>query len=32
MIDPDDNMSDGEFMDYMVEHYKVPEFLHLDEL
>lgn len=32
MIDPDDNMSDGEFIDYMVKYYKVPEFLNLDEL
>ena len=32
MIDLDDNMSDGEFIDYMSKYYKVPEFLHLDEL
>jgi hypothetical protein len=32
MIDPDDMMSDGEFIDYMMAYYKVPEFLQLDEL
>jgi hypothetical protein len=32
MIDPNDEMSDGQFIDYMMDHYKVPEFLHLDEL
>jgi len=32
MIDPDANMSDGDVIDYMMKYYKVPEFLHLDEL
>jgi hypothetical protein len=32
MIDPDDMMSDGEFIDYLFDYYKVPEFIHLDQL
>jgi hypothetical protein len=32
MIDPDDIMSDGQFIDFLFDYYKVPEFLHLDEL
>ena len=32
MIDPDDTMSDGEFIDYLFDYYKVPEFIHLDQL
>jgi hypothetical protein len=32
MIDPEANMSDGDTIDYMMKYYKVPEFLHLDQL
>lgn len=32
MVDPDDMMSDGEFIDYLAIHYRVPEFLHLTQL
>lgn len=32
MIDPNNEMSDGRLINYMMDHYKVPEFLHLDEL
>ena len=32
MIDPDDMMSDGEFIDYISRYYRVPEFIHLDQL
>ena len=32
MIDPDASMTDGEVIDYMMKYYKVPEFLHLDQL
>jgi hypothetical protein len=32
MIDPEANMTDGEVIDYMSKYYKVPEFLHLDQL
>lgn len=32
MLDPDANKSDGEVMDYMMKYYRVPEFIHLDQL
>ena len=32
MIDPEANMTDGEFIEYISRYYKVPEFLHLDQL
>jgi hypothetical protein len=32
MVDPEDMMSDGQFIDYLFDHYKVPEFIHYDEL
>jgi hypothetical protein len=32
MIDPEDMMSDGEFIDYIAMYYRVPEFIHLDQL
>lgn len=32
MIDPDDDMTDGEMLDYIINYYKVPEFIHLDQL
>jgi hypothetical protein len=32
IIDPDANMTDGEVIDYMMQFYKVPEFIHLDQL
>jgi len=32
MIDPDANMTDGEVIDYLMKHYRVPEFIHLDQL
>ena len=32
MIDPKASMTDGEVIDYMSKYYKVPEFLHLDQL
>lgn len=32
MIDPDDTMSDGQFIDYLFDYYKVPEFIHYDQL
>lgn len=32
MIDPNDTMTDGEFIDYIATHYKVPEFIHYDQL
>lgn len=32
MVDGDDEMSDGEFIDYLIDHYKVPELLNLEEL
>lgn len=32
MIDPDDTMTDGQFIDYLFDYYKVPEFIHYDQL
>lgn len=32
MIDPEDTMTDGEFIDYLFDYYKVPEFIHYDQL
>jgi hypothetical protein len=32
MVDPEDMMSDGDFIDYLATYYRVPEFLHLDQL
>jgi hypothetical protein len=32
IIDPNANMTDSEVIDYMSKYYKVPEFLHLDQL
>jgi hypothetical protein len=32
MVDPEDMMSDGEFIDYIAMYYRVPEFIHLDQL
>ena len=32
MIDPIANMTDGEVIDYMCKYYRVPEFIHLDQL
>ena len=32
MIDPKASMTDGEVIDYMIKYYKVPEFIHYDEL
>jgi hypothetical protein len=31
-IDPEANMTDGETIDTMMQYYRAPEFLHLDEL
>jgi len=31
-IDPEANMTDGETIDHMMQYYRAPEFLHLDEL
>jgi len=32
MLDPDTNMTDGEMLDYIARNYRVPEFIHLDQL
>ncbi len=32
IIDPDESMTDGETIDYMMQYYRVPEFIHLDQL
>jgi hypothetical protein len=32
MIDPNHNMTDGQMLDYISTNYKVPEFIHYDEL
>ena len=32
MIDPEAIMTDGDTIDYMMKYYRVPIFLHLDEL
>lgn len=32
MTDPIGEMTDGQFIDYISTHYKVPEFIHYDEL
>lgn len=32
LIDPEANMTDGDTIDCMMKYYRVPEFLHLDQL
>jgi hypothetical protein len=32
MTDPIGEMTDGQFIDYISRYYKVPEFIHLDQL
>jgi hypothetical protein len=32
LIDPEANMTDGDTIDYMMKYYRVPEFIHLDQL
>jgi hypothetical protein len=32
MTDPIGEMTDGEFIDYISRYYRVPEFIHLDQL